>query len=100
MKKYKTPILLLVAGIISVVISGIANYYNKGSWFARSGSILTFTSILSGFILTNIKRKEIISILESSIDKKEKVRIVRKRDVAYKSVQYIAFSLGLVGTII
>jgi len=100
MNRFKTPILLLSVGTIAVIASAIANYYTQENWFARSGSILTFTSILSSFILSNGKRKEIISVFESSMDIKVKVSKVRSKDMVYKSIQFIAFTLGLIGTII
>ena len=100
MKRFKIPILLLSVGIISVIVSVIADYYTNENWFARSGSILTFTSILSNFLISNIKRKEIISVFESSIDIKLKVSKVRTKDIVYKYIQFIAFTFGLIGTII
>ncbi len=100
MKRFKTPILLFSLGVISVIASAIADYYTNGNWFARSGSILTFTSVLSNFIITSIKRKEIISVLEGSKDKKEKANKLRTKDTEYKSMQFVAFTLGLIGTII
>ncbi len=100
MKRFKIPILLFSLGIISVFASVVADYYTNGNWFARSGSILTFTSVLSNFIITSVKRKEIVSILESGFDKKEKASKIKTKDVIYKSMQLIAFTLGLIGTII
>ncbi len=90
----------MTIGILAVIVSAIANYYTQENWFARSGSILTFTSILSNFIISNVKRKEIISVFESNMDIKLKVSKVRAKDTVYKSVQFIAFTSGLIGTII
>ena len=100
MKRFKSPIVLFSFGLISVTVSVIADYYTNGNWFARSGSILAFTSVLSNFIITGIKRKEIVTILESGFDKKEKASKIKAKDVVYKSMQLIAFTLGLIGTII
>jgi len=66
----------------------------------RSGSILTFVSIVSHFILTNTKRNEVIQLFESDLDINKKVEKVRRKDRYYKILYNLSFIIGLIGTII
>jgi len=66
----------------------------------RSGSILTFVSIVSHFILTNTKRNEVIQLFESELDINKKVEKVRRKDRYYKILYNLSFIIGLIGTII
>ena len=66
----------------------------------RSGSILTFVSIVSHFILTNTKRNEVIQLFESDLDINKKVEKVRRKDRYYEILYNLSFIIGLIGTII
>jgi len=100
MSKYKYPIILISFGIIFSLFSAFASYYYNNDWFMRSGSILTFVSIVSHFLLTNIKRNEVIQLFESDLDINKKVEKVRRKDRYYKILYNLSFIIGLIGTII
>ncbi|RUA25142.1 MAG: hypothetical protein DSY76_06905 [Bacteroidetes bacterium] len=82
------------------LFSGFTSYYYNNYWFMRSGSILTFVSIVSHFILTNTKRNEVIQLFESDLDINKKVEKVRRKDRYYKILYNLSFIIGLIGTII
>lgn len=99
-KKYRTPIFLLVFGITFSIISAIVSINATENWFARSGAVLSFVSVVIQFILSNLKKSEIKNLFKSNIGLKGKVEAIREKDVYHDVISTLSGATGLIGTII
>lgn len=99
-KKYRHPILLLSFGIIFCIGSVFASINATESWFARSGAILTFVSVVVQFLLTNLRKAEIENLFKSNIGLKEKVRKIKHKHPIHNPLSIITGIIGLIGTLI
>ena len=99
-KKYRTPIALLVFGIVFCIISAIISIDSSESWFMRSGAVLSFVSVAIQFILSNLKKSEIENLFNSDLRLKDKFKAVREKDALHDFISSASVVTGLVGTII
>ena len=99
-KKYRQPIILLIFGIAFSLISAYASLYSEGDWFARSGAILSFVSVVVQFLLSNLKKSEIENLFRSNIGLKEKIQTIKIKDVRHEVLSLTSGITGLVGTLI
>lgn len=99
-KKYRLPILLLSLGILFCIASAIASINSTESWFARSGAILTFVSVVVQFVLSNLRKEELENLFKSNIGLKEKVRKIKQKHPMHNPLSIITGIIGLAGTLI
>ena len=98
--KYRIPIVLLVFGIIFCMVSAMASRHSSGDWFARSGAVLSFVSVVIQFMLSNMKRVEIEKLFNKNLGLKQKLNAIREKDMIHDFISTVSFVTGLVGTII
>lgn len=99
-EKYRTPFILLVIGLVFCIISAYFSIGSTESWFARSGAVLSFVSVVIQFILSNIKKSEIESLFNANIGLKQKFEVAREKDPIHDFISAASTITGLVGTII
>lgn len=98
--KYRIPILLLLFGIIFCIFSAIISVGASENWFARSGAVLSFVSVVIQFILSNLKKSEIKNLFQSNISLKQKFQTIKEKDVLHDVISVFSVITGLIGTII
>ncbi|WP_347173808.1 hypothetical protein [Polaribacter uvawellassae] len=99
-KKYKIPAFLLVFGIVFCAISAIMSIDSDENWFARSGAVLSFISVVIQFMLSSLKKAEIENLFKKDLRLKEKINAVKEKDLLYETISISSVITGLVGTII
>ena len=99
-KKYRLPILLLAIGISFSTVSAIVSIDSTVNWFSRSGSILTFVSVVVQFILANLRKEEIDNLFNSGVGFKGKLENIKKKNPLHNLVFIISGITGLLGTLI
>lgn len=99
-KKLQIPILLLIIGIAFSIVSAIISLNAVENWFARSGAVLSFVSVVVQFMLSNMKKSEIEKLFESNLGLKQKMKALKQKDSLNNSVSAASIVTGLVGTII
>lgn len=99
-KKYRLPILLLSFGILFCIASAFATINSAENWFSRSGSILTFVSVVVQFLLSNLRKEEIENLFNSGTGIKEKLKNIKHKNPLHETVFIISGITGLVGTLI
>ena len=99
-KKYRLPILLLFFGILFCIGSAFATIGSTENWFARSGAILTFVSVVVQFLLTNLRKEEIEKLFKSNIGLKEKIKQIKHKHPIHNALSIVTGIIGLVGTLI
>lgn len=98
--KYRRPLVLLIFGIVFSLISAYASLVSEGDWFARSGAILSFVSVVVQFLLSNLKKNELENLFRSNIGLKEKINHVKIKDKRFEVLSLSSGITGLVGTLI
>ncbi|PKR82236.1 hypothetical protein CW751_02575 [Brumimicrobium salinarum] len=68
---YMYPLLLLLFGILFSVLSAYFSINSDGDWFARSGAVLSFISVVVQFLLSNRKKDKIEQLIYSNIGLKK-----------------------------
>lgn len=99
-KKFRFPILLLSFGILFCIVSVFATMGSTENWFARSGAILTFVSVVVQFLLSNLRKEEIENLFNSGVGIKEKFKSIKKKNPLHETIYIISGITGLVGTLI
>ncbi|SNZ01170.1 hypothetical protein SAMN06265377_3003 [Flagellimonas pacifica] len=99
-KTYLISISLLLIGIIFCTVSAVISLNSNGNWFARSGSILTFISVVVQFQLASIKKKEAEKIMQSDLDIHEKLKTIKDDNSLHKTVFIVSGLTSLLGTLI
>ncbi len=99
-KKYRLPIILLSFGILFCIASAIENIDSTENWFSRSGSILTFVSVVVQFLLSNLRKEEIENLFNSGKGIKEKFTKIKHKNPLHEVVFIISGMTGLLGTLI
>lgn len=99
-KKLRFPIILLIFGITFSITSAIISINTDGNWFARSGAVLSFVSVVVQFMLSNMKKSEIERLFESNLGLKHKMKALKQKDDLNNSVSAVSIATGLVGTFI
>ncbi|PWH84676.1 hypothetical protein [Brumimicrobium oceani] len=99
-RKYRQPIILLVFGIVFSLFSDYASLDSEGDWFARSGAVLSFVSVVVQFLLSNLKKTELESLFRSKIGLKAKIQTVKIKDKRHEFLSFASGITGLVGTLI
>lgn len=99
-KKYKTPVFLLAFGIVFCVISAITSIDSEENWFARSGAVLSFISVVIQFMLSSLKKAELENLFKKEVRLKEKINAVKEKDFIYEIISISSVITGLVGTMI
>ena len=99
-KKYRLPVLLLSFGIIFCIGSAFASINATESWFARSGAILTFVSVVVQFLLSNLRKEEIENLFNEGSGIREKIKNIKNKNPLHESVFIISGITGLIGTLI
>ncbi len=98
--KYRRPVLLLIFGVFFSIISAYASLDSEGDWFARSGAILSFISVVVQFLLSNLKKSELESLFRSNKGLKEKINTIKVKDARHEFLSLASGITGLVGTLI
>lgn len=99
-KKYRTPIVLLATGVIFCIISAVMAASTTGEWFARSGAVLSFISVVVQFFISNLKRSELEQLFKTDLRLREKFNVAREKDGLADFVSTASIVTGLIGTII
>ncbi len=99
-KKYRLSIFLILFGIMFSIVSAIISIDSTGNWFARSGSILTFISVVVQFQLSNLKKNDAENILQSDLDIHEKLKTIKNKDPLHETIFIISGLTSLIGTLI
>lgn len=67
-EKFRTSTLLLTIGLlISIGSAWVSAYTGNGDWFARSGAVLSFVSVVVQFSLSNIKKTELERLFKQDL---------------------------------
>lgn len=99
-RKYRLPFALLIFGIAFSLTSAYASLDSEGDWFARSGAILSFVSVVVQFLLSNLKKSELETLFRSNISLKQKIHDVKIKDVRHDTLSFASGATGLIGTLI
>lgn len=99
-KKYRTPIILLLIGLVFCIISAIIAASTTGQWFSRSGAVLSFVSVVVQFFLSNLKRSELEQLFKTDLRLREKFNVAKEKDGLADMVSTASIVTGLIGTII
>lgn len=99
-KKYRTPIILLAIGLVFCIVSAIIATSTTGEWFARSGAVLSFVSVVVQFFLSSLKRSELEQLFKTDLGLREKFNVAREKDFLADIVSTASIITGLIGTII
>ena len=99
-KKYILPIFLLSFGLFFCIASAFATIGSNENWFSRSGSILSFISIVVQFILFNLRRDELKNLFDSGTGLREKFKNIEKKSTIHQVVYITSGITGLVITLI
>ncbi|EGV44922.1 hypothetical protein BZARG_163 [Bizionia argentinensis JUB59] len=99
-RKYRTPTILLILGLIFCLASAYFTMNSTETWFARSGAVLSFVSVVVQFILSDLKKSEIENLFDSEIRLREKFKKVREKDLYHDVLSTASTVTGLIGTII
>jgi len=76
-QKYRLPLSLLIFGVVFSIGSAISSLDSDGDWFARSGAVLSFVSVVVQFLLSNLKKNELENLFYSKTGLKEKFKSIR-----------------------
>ncbi|WP_148404248.1 hypothetical protein [Bizionia myxarmorum] len=74
--------------------------HSSETWFARSGAILTFVSVVVQFILADLKKSEIQNLFDSELRLRDKFKKIREKDFYHDALSTASTLTGLIGTII
>lgn len=99
-KKYRIPIVLLVFGTAFCAFSGFYAVNTSGEWFARSGAVLSFVSVVVQFFISNLKRSGIETLFKTDMGIRDKFKVIREKDILEEVVSISSIVTGLIGTII
>lgn len=99
-KKFRVPVVLLIFGVVFCVASAIFAINTPGDWFARSGAVLSFISVVVQFFISNLKRSAIESLFQKDLGIRHKFNVVREKDMRAEIVSDASVATGLLGTII
>lgn len=99
-KKYRIPIALLAFGVIFCVVSAVYAVQTSGEWFARSGAVLSFVSVVVQFFISNLKRSGIETLFKTDLGIRDKFKVIRQKDILEEIVSVSSIVTGLIGTII
>ena len=91
---------LLVFGMIFCIISAFMSLNSTETWFARSGAVLSFVSVVIQFLLSNLKKVEIENLFKSDLGLREKFNVVKEKDTLHDFISIASTVTGLIGTII
>ncbi|MGO3183078.1 MAG: hypothetical protein ACTIJ9_09630 [Aequorivita sp.] len=99
-KKYRTPFILLIFGVLFCIVSAYFSINATEDWFGRSGAVLSFVSVAIQFILSDLKKSEIKTLFNANIGLKQKFKVAREKDPIHDFMSAASTITGLVGTII
>lgn len=99
-KKYLLPLSLLIIGVVFCVTSALISLKTTGDWFARSGSILSFVSVVVQFILSDLKKAEVKKLFHSDIGLKQKFETIKIKDTRHNTLSIASGITGILGTLI
>ena len=97
------PIILIAFGIVFSIASGFIAI-DAPAMFARSGSVLSFVSVVVQFILSNERKSKLERLLQHLLQEglrlTEKYRAIQEKDRMHNIVSRVSVATGLIGTII